>query len=264
MRNGYLALAFHTLFILFSVAPLMVICLVAFTDKGYLSMPFDGASLRWFYAILDNPEFIDAFWFSLYLGIASASIALVLSVPAALAISRHRFPGRDGINAFLLSPLMIPHLVLGVAFLRFFTALDLNGTFVGLVLAHTLLIMPYALRLVLSGAVGIDPTLEHAASSLGASRLTTFRRITLPLLMPGVVSGWVLAFITSFDELTMSIFLASPSTVTLPVRLYNYIEETIDPLVTSVSAVLIILTMLLMAVLDRIYGLERLMIGKGQ
>ena len=138
MKNGYLALAFHTLFILFSAAPLVVVCLVAFTDKGYLSMPFDGASLRWFYAILDNPEFIDGFLFSLYLGVSSATVALMLSIPAALAISRYRFPGREGLNAFLLSPLMIPHLVLGIAFLRFFTSLDLNGTFLGVALAHTL------------------------------------------------------------------------------------------------------------------------------
>ena len=123
--------------------------------------------------------------------------------------------------------------------------------------------MPYALRLVLSGASGVDPTLEHAAKSLGASNWVTFKRITLPLLLPGIASGWVLAFITSFDELTMSVFLASPSTTTLPVRMYLHIEETIDPLVASVSAMLIFVTVILMVVLDRLFGLERLMVGKG-
>lgn len=263
MRNGPLALAFHTLFVLFTIAPLVVVCLVAFTDKGYLSMPFDGASFRWFWAILDNPEFISGFWLSLQLGIVSASFALFLSVPAALAIGRWTFPGRGAINAFLLSPLMIPHLVLGVAFLRFFSELNINGTFFGLVLAHTLMILPYALRLVLAGATGVDPTLEHAARSLGASNWITFKRITLPLLLPGIASGWVLAFITSFDELTMSVFLASPSTTTLPVRMYLHIEDTIDPLVASVSAMLIFMTIALMLVLDRLFGLERLMVGKG-
>ncbi len=263
MRNGPLALVFHALFIMFMVAPLVVVCLVAFTDKGYLSMPFDGASLRWFKAILDYPEFIDGFWFSLQLGIASATLALLLAVPAALAIGRWSFPGRGAINAFLLSPLMIPHLVLGVAFLRFFSELNINGTYVGLVLAHTLMILPYSLRLVLASASGVDPTLEYAAQSLGATNWVTFKRVTLPLLLPGIASGWVLAFITSFDELTMSVFLASPSTTTLPVRMYLHIEETIDPLVASVSAMLIFITLVLMVILDRMFGLERLMVGKG-
>lgn len=264
MRNGPLSLIFHSFFVLFTLAPLVVVCLVAFTDKGYLSMPFDGASLRWFKAILDNPEFIASFWFSMQLGLMSATFALVLSIPAALAIGRFDFPGRQAINSFLLSPLMIPHLVLGVAFLRFFSEIDLNGTYIGLMMAHTLMIVPYALRLVLSGAMGIDPTLEHAALSLGASRWTVFKRITFPLLLPGIASGWVLAFITSFDELTMSIFLASPSTTTLPVRMYLHIEETIDPLVASVSAMLIFLTVILMVILDRLFGLERLLVGKGK
>ncbi len=263
MRNGPLALLFHALFSIFMVAPLVVVCLVAFTDKGYLSMPFDGASFRWFKEILDRPEFIEAFWFSLELGIASATLALILAIPAAMAIGRWNFPGRSALNAFLLSPLMIPHLVLGVAFLRFFSELNINGTYFGLVLAHSLMIMPYALRLVLASTSGIDPTLEHAAQSLGASNWTTFKRITLPLLLPGIASGWVLAFITSFDELTMSVFLSSPSTTTLPVRMYLHIEETIDPLVASVSTMLILMTLILMALLDRVFGLERLMVGKG-
>ncbi|MEI8402961.1 MAG: ABC transporter permease subunit, partial [Alcaligenaceae bacterium] len=109
-----------------------------------------------------------------------------------------------------------------------------------------------------------DPSLERAALSLGASNWTTFRRIVLPLIMPGVVSGWVIAFITSFDELTMSIFIASPSTTTLPVRIFLHIEDTIDPLVTAVSAALIYITMIAIFILDRAIGLEKLFVGKGR
>jgi putative spermidine/putrescine transport system permease protein len=263
-RNGPLALAFHALFIGFILAPLAIVCVVAFTPLGYISLPTDGLSLRWFAAILDNPRFISAFWLSLALGLASSILATALAIPAALAIARHRFAGRDAISAFLLSPLMIPHIVLGVAFLRFFSTLHINGTFGGLVMGHVIVILPFALRLVLASATGMDPTVERAAVSLGASRLAVFRRVTLPLILPGIVSGWLLAFITSFDELTMSIFIASPSTTTLPVRMFLYIQDTIDPLVAAISALLIAVTALLMLVLDRLVGLERLFVGKGR
>ena len=261
-KNGPLALSFNALFLTFILAPLVVVCLVAFTDKGYLSLPRDGFSLRWFRAILDHPDFIEAFWLSIYLALGSATVAVVLAIPAALATARYRFPGRGFIMAFFMSPLMVPHIVLGVSFLRFLTSLGWSGTFVGLVACHVIIIMPYALRLVLASVSGMDRATEAAARSLGASHWTTFRRVTIPLIMPGVVGGWILAFITSFDELTMTIFVASPSTTTLPVRMYQHITETIDPLISSISAVIIFATMLLMIVLDRIYGLDKLLVGK--
>lgn len=263
-RNGPLALVFHTLFLGFLLAPILVVCAVAFTSEGYLSLPTNGLSLRWFYAIADNPEFVRAFRDSLVLGAVSSTFAVAFSIPAALAIARHRFPGREAITALFLSPLMVPHIVLGIAFLRFFTQIGLGGTFVGLVLSHIIIILPFALRLILAASTGMDRSIENAAASLGASSLTTFRRVTLPLILPGVASGWVLAFINSFDEVTMTIFIASPETTTLPVRLFLYIQDNIDPLVAAVSAALIFMTVAAMLVLDRLYGLERLLVGRGQ
>jgi len=263
-KNSPVALLFHALFIGFILAPLLIVCAVAFTPLGYISLPTDRLSLRWFAAILDNPRFINAFWLSLGLGTVSSLIATVLAIPAALAIARNRFPGRDALSAFLLSPLMIPHIVLGVAFLRFFSSIGINGTFAGLALGHVIVILPFALRLVLAAATGMDPAIERAAVSLGAWRLTVFRRITLPLIFPGIVSGWLLAFITSFDELTMSVFIANPSTTTLPVRMFLQIQDTIDPMVAAVSALLIAGTLVVMLVLDRMVGLERLFVGKSR
>ena len=264
IRNGWLALTFHALFIAFIAAPLLIVCVVAFTPLGYISLPTDGISLRWFAAIADNPRFIDAFWLSVRLGLVSSVVATVLAVPAALAIARHRFPGRDAISAFLLSPLMIPHVVLGVALLRYFSQIGINGTFASLAFAHVVVILPFALRLVLAAATGLDPAIERAAVSLGASGFTVFRRVTLPLILPGIVSGWLLAFITSFDELTVSVFVANPSTTPLPVRMFLQIQDTIDPLVAAVSALLIAVTVVVMLVLDRLVGLERLFVGKGR
>src|SRR5215218_11156088 len=186
-RNGPLALVYHTLFVTFMLAPILVVCFVALTPEGYLSFPTDRWSLRWFYAIGRYPEFISAFWRSLWLGALSSAIAVAFSVPAALAIARYRFRGREAMMALFMSPLMIPHVVLGIAFLRFFTQIGLSGTFLGLVLSHVIVILPFALRLVLAASYGMDQRIEHAAVSLGAIAATVFRRVTLPLILPGVV-----------------------------------------------------------------------------
>ena len=261
-RNGPLALAFHTLFVTFMLAPIVVVCWVAFTPESFLSFPTDRWSLRWFEAIARYPEFVAAFWRSLWLGALSSAFAVAVSVPAALAIARYRFRGREAMTALFMSPLMIPHIVLGIAFLRFFTQIGLGGTFTGLVLSHIVIVLPFALRLTLASAVGLDRALEHAAVSLGASEWTVLKRVTLPLVVPGLASGWALAFINSFDEVTMTVFIAAPGTETLPVRMFLYIQDNIDPLVTSVSACVIAVTVLALIVLDRAYGLERLLVGR--
>jgi putative spermidine/putrescine transport system permease protein len=255
-------LALHWAFVIFMLLPLVMVALVSFTDKGYISMPFDGASWRWYRAILDAPDFIDAFWRSLALGAVAATLATALAVPAGMAIAWQRFAGREALLGLLLSPLMVPHVVLGIALLRFLTQIGGASTLWGLTAAHTVLVLPYVLRLVVAAATGFDRSVAQAAQSLGASGWTVFRRIELPLIVPGVAGGWLIAFINSFDELTMSIFVASASTQTLPVKMYNHIANTIDPLLASISTVLIVLTLVLMIVLDRFYGLDRVLSGK--
>jgi putative spermidine/putrescine transport system permease protein len=207
-KNGPFALAFNALVITFMLAPLLVVCIVAFTPENTLTIPTTSFSLRWFAAVFAHPDFMQSFWNSLWLALASATIATLLAVPAGMAITRYDFPGRDFLNALFLSPLIIPHLV------------------------------------------------------LGASQATVFRRITLPMILPGVTGGWMLAFINSFDEVTMSIFVTSPSTVTLPVRMYMYATESIDPLMAAVSALMVAVTAVAMVILDRLYGLDRVLVGR--
>lgn len=261
-RTPPILLAFHWLFGAFMLAPLVMVALVSLTDKGYIAMPFDGASWRWYSALLKSDDFIQAFYRSLALGACSATFATLLAVPAGMAIAWNRFRGRDTILGILLSPLMVPHVVLGIALLRFFTQIGSSGTMWGLTIAHTVLVLPYVLRLVVAAATGFDRTVAQAAESLGASAWTVFRRIELPLIVPGVAGGWLIAFINSFDELTMSLFVASAGTETLPVKMYNHIANTIDPLLASISTVLIVLTLVLMMILDRCYGLDRVLAGK--
>ncbi|KWT14841.1 ABC transporter permease [Pseudomonas amygdali] len=254
-KNGPLALSFHALVVIFMMAPLVVVCLVAFTPENTLSLPTTDFSLRWFKAVFERADFIDSFYNSLILAFVSATLATLIAVPAALAITRHTFPGRNFFNALFLSPIIIPHLVLGVAMLRLFALMGVNGSFTWLIFAHVL-------RLVLAAAIGIDRSAEHAAESLGANRFTLFRQITLPMILPGVAGGWLLAFINSFDEVTLSIFVTSPATQTLPVRMYVYATESIDPMMAAVSALVIALTAATMILLDRVYGLDRVLVGK--
>lgn len=261
-RNGPAALAFHTLVVGFLVAPLVVVVLVSFTDRSYLALPFNGASLRWWRAIGDNPQFIASLLTSVQLAAAAATLSAAIALPASLAIMRHRFPGRAALAALLASPLMMPHVVLGVALLQFFSAYGLAGSFPVLVAAHLVVVTPYMVRLICAGLAGMDTGLERAAEGLGASRWTAFRRVTLPLLTPGLAGGWVLAFITSFDELTVSLFLSSSANTPLAVRLFNHIDQMTDPLVASVSAALIVLTITVLAVLDRFYPIDRLLTGE--
>lgn len=262
MKNGPVALAFHGLVVAFMLAPLLVVCLVAFTPADTLQVPWGAYSLRWFRAVFAHADLVTSFWNSLLVAALAASAAVLLSVPAALAIARHSFPGRAALSGLLMSPLIVPHLVLGVALLRLFALLEVRGSTLWLTLAHVVIVTPYALRLMLAALAGADPAIEQAARSLGAGRFTAFRRVTLPLMLPGVTGGWLLAFINSFDEVTMSIFITNPQTVTLPVRMYMLATESIDPMMAAVSALIVALTAVVMLVLDRLYGLDRVLVGQ--
>ena len=261
-RNGPFALGFHAAFTVFLIAPLAIVCLVAFTPGNLLSVPTVHFSARWFRALIDDPGFTQAFENSLWLATLSATVAAMLGVPAALGLTRYRFPGRGAINSLLLSPLMIPPVVIGVALLQMFTRVGVSGSFLSLVLAHVMLVFPYCLRLIMASLVVATRDAEHAAVSLGANAWTTFRRITLPVLVPGIAAGWVLGFATSFDELTATIFIAAPTTITLPVRIYMSMTETVDPMVAAVATVIMAVTLGLMFALDRLVGLDKVLMGK--
>ncbi|WP_395703384.1 ABC transporter permease [Aquabacterium sp.] len=262
MKNGPLLLLFHTLVVGFMLAPLVVVCLVAFTPQDTLSVPWGDYSLRWFRAVFAHSDLMQSFWNSLGVAVCAATLAVALAVPAGLAIARHEFRGRQALEGLLLSPLIVPHLVLGVAMLRLFALLEVRGSSLWLTLAHVVIVTPYALRLIAAALAGSDRSIEQAAQSLGADRWTTFRRITWPLMLPGITGGWLLAFINSFDEVTMSIFITSPQTVTLPVRMYMLATESIDPMMAAVSALIVGLTALVMVVLDRLYGLDKVLVGQ--
>ncbi|OZI53631.1 ABC transporter permease [Bordetella genomosp. 5] len=252
----------HLCILVFLLAPLVVVLLVSFTPTLYMDIPVREFSLRWYSSLASNSEFLAAIRNSAIFAAVSSLLAVAISVPAAIALARQRFPGSGGIRSFLLSPMMVPSVVLGIAFLKYLSTIGLASTMTGLVICHCIIVTPYVLRLTMAAVGGINRNAELAATSLGASNFTVFRRVTLPLVLPGVVSGAVIAFVTSFDEVTVTVFVASPGTMTIPVKLLNHITETTDPLAASASALLIFLAAAVMLLVERYFGLQNIFSGK--
>lgn len=244
--------------VLFVVSPLLVVIPTSLTSTKILSFPPVGFSFQWYAKILDRPEFIESFWFSLQLAALTAVIATLVGTLAGIALHKYKFPGKGAINGLLLSPLTVPSLIIGIAALLFFTRIGLAGTFIGLLLAHVLISIPYVVRLVLTGLSSFDYTLERAAYILGAKPTNVFWDITLPLLRPAIMSGAIFAFLTSFDNVTVSLFMVSPTMTTLPLAIFSYMQETLDPLVASISSVVILLSLVFIIILERVYGLDKL------
>lgn len=255
---------YQTAFMLFMLAPIAVVVLVAFTPLNYLDIPTTAFSLRWFRAIFRDSDYVESFRLSLTLGAASATLGVALAMPATLALARYRFRGRDVLTSLFMSPMVIPAVFLGVAFLRFLTIFHMNSTWFALVICHTVITFPFALRLCMASFANLERNIERAAASLGAPPFSVFFRITVPAVLPGLIGGWVFAFLTSFDELTVTMFVSSPSLTTLPVRLFSHIAQTIDPLAASVSTLIIGVSLVLMLVLDRLLGMDRLFLKEAR
>ena len=251
-----------TITVVVLVGPTLVILLLSFTGEESLHFPPTSYSLRWYAALLDANEIQDAALVSLEVAAIAVCAAVLLGVPAALAIARSRGGWARGLDMLFMSPLILPALAFGFASLMLFSLLGVRPSLATLAIGHVVISVPFVIRTTLASLVQLDPALLDCSLSLGATPLRTFRRVTLPLVAPGLAGGWILAFITSFDELTVSLFLASPSANPLPVQLFNYIDQMTDPLVASVSSALILVTAVAMVALDRFYPIDRLLTGE--
>jgi putative spermidine/putrescine transport system permease protein len=250
--NGAAALALG-----FILLPLILVTWLAFFRQEIPSFPPGGYSLKWFGAVLDNKSFVSGFQLSFVTGIVATLIGLALAVPASLAIARRNFRGRGFVNALLLMPLIVPGVVLGTSIYVFHieteiaTGLPVLGTTAGLIAAHVLIVIPWAARLVGASLEGFDPAIEEAAKNLGATPWTTFWRVTLPAIRPGIVAGALFGFVMSFGNLEMSLFLVGAGRTTLPIAILQYLEWKIDPTVAAVSVLQIALIAAAMIVTDR-------------
>ncbi|TXL81902.1 ABC transporter permease [Vineibacter terrae] len=245
------------------LTPLVFVTWLAFFRQEIPSFPPEGYSLRWFAAIADEKKFVDGFSLSLQLGVMATLIGLALGVPAALCVVRFRFPGREALGSLLLLPLMVPGVVLGTSMYVFHVeaenALDVDvlGTFWALLAGHVIIVIPWVVRLVMASLAGFDRTIEEAAHNLGANPVTTFFRVTLPMIRPGIVAAGLFGFVTSFGNLEMSLFLVGPGRTTLPIAILQYLEWRIDPTIAAVSVLQILLIGGAMLVTDRFVKISR-------
>lgn len=247
----------------FILTPLVFVTWLAFFRQEIPSFPPEGYSLRWFAAIADEKKFVDGFSLSLRLGVIATLIGLALGVPAALCVARFRFRGREVVNSLLLLPLVVPGVVLGTSMYVFHVetenALDVDvlGTFWALAAGHVIIVIPWVVRLVTASLAGFDRTIEEAAQNLGANPLTTFFRVTLPMIRPGIVAAGLFGFVTSFGNLEMSLFLVGPGRTTLPIAILQYLEWRIDPTIAAVSVLQILLIGGAMLITDRFVKISR-------
>ena len=241
----------------FLLLPVVVVVLASLSRTSYLTVPPQGLTLRWFVAVLQDAEYLRAIAFSLVLASVAALGSLLAGVAASYALLRHRVPGASLVSALLNAPLIFPGVVIGVALLQFYALVHANGTFGGLALAHMVITVPYVVRAVMASLQGIDTEIENAARVLGASGPVAFVTITLPLARPGIVAGALFAFIVSFDNVPVSIFLLGASHMTLPVKIFTAIEYGVDPSIAAISTMLIIVTGLGLAAAERWIGFHR-------
>jgi putative spermidine/putrescine transport system permease protein len=243
----------------FVLLPAVVVCIAAFSDRAVLVFPPSGFSLRWFAQALAYEDFQTGFRNGVIVMLWSSSIALVAGAGLAIALHRYEFPAKRLLVALLLAPLVVPHFTLGLGFLILAAQLGVARSFGLVVACHVVLVLPFVLRSVLVSLANIDARLELAAQSLGAPPGRVLRSVTLPLLAPGLLGGWLFAAILSFNEFTASLFVTAQRTQTLPVAMYNYVREYADPSMAALSAVYIAVTALLLVLANRFLGLGRVL-----
>jgi putative spermidine/putrescine transport system permease protein len=264
-RQGVLLSLGVTLVYLFLIVPILIVVLAALNAGNYLAFPPQGISLRWFIRAAETTPFARSFLFSLKLGAWVTVVSTVLGTMAALHVVRHSRRFRDLLRLAIVAPLQFPAILTGIALLIFFLATGLGtrgmrAMFIG----HTLVALPYVFLTVAAVLVGFDRSLEEAARSLGAGPLTSFARITLPLIKGGVISGALFAFITSFDQFPISLLLVSVGNTPLPIQLFDYLRFSFDPAAAAVSTVSILMSVVIVLLVDRLVGLQAVTWGAGR
>jgi putative spermidine/putrescine transport system permease protein len=246
---------------LFLLLPLVFIIAVSVNGGATPSFPPTDLSLRWYAHALAERSFVQGAVTSGWLAALATLISTPIGVAAAFGIRRGNFGGKQFIETLFLAPLAVPGIVIGIALLVAFVAADIREASLRLVAAHVLLVLPYSIRTVLASLARIDPSLEEAALTLGASRWAALALVTLPLIKPGIAAGMAFAFILSFDDIAISLFLVDANTSTLPVAILSYLQYNFDPSIAAVSSISILLTLAIALLLERTFGLQRLLGG---
>jgi putative spermidine/putrescine transport system permease protein len=232
------------------LAPTAVVVPMSFAAGHTFQFPPKHWSVRWYEEFFSSAQWMSALGYSIEIGLAAAALATVLGFAAAMGLDRAKFAGRGLLRSAMMAPIIAPGIVVAVAIYAVFLRWHLNGTVTGFVLAHTVLGLPFVVISVSTSLAGYDHTVATAAASLGATEWTIFRRITLPLLAPGVLSGFVFAFVISLDEVVIALFLQTPEIRTLPVQMYASITSETDPTIAAASSLIVVITTVTLLILQ--------------
>ncbi|HJA03630.1 MAG: ABC transporter permease [Candidatus Microbacterium stercoravium] len=252
-------LAFKTVVVLaylFLLAPLLIVFVISFSSNRYLSFPPEGFTFEWYQALPQQTQFIEGLQTSLLTASITTVIVLLIAVPATLAIDRYDFAGKAALSGLFLSPLLVPTIVLALGLVLVLGPLGLTNTYTSIVIGHIAITVPYVVRTTLMALQTSDTSCEEAARVLGANGTTVFWRVTLPIIRPGVIAGAVMAFIVSFDEAVISLFVAESGRPTLPVHVLRYVENSADAVVAALSVILILFSILIVVIVERVVGLK--------
>jgi len=230
--------AVSALAVIYLVAPLIIVLVISFSSAPFLTFPPPGFSLQWYHNLFNNPAWSGSLMTSVKILVPAALIATITGTAAAYGLVRSSFPGKTAVAALLMAPLVVPVIVTAVGIFGFFRTLGLFGTLSGLIVAHAVLTVPYVVATVSGTLIMVDRRLEQAALTLGASPWKTFRRVTLPLILPAVLSGLVFAMVVSFDELVVSLFISTPAVRPVTVEMWSNVRGAVDPTIAAVATVL--------------------------
>jgi len=254
-RPHFLLIVVTALVYLFLMLPLVIVVGAALSDTTYLTFPPQGLSLRWFSNIFEISAFRRTIVTSLQIALLGTLIALLIGIPAAYALNRFRIELPKWLGTLFVLPILVPEIVFGFALLKSFTVGTGAPIFLSLLIGHTLIVLPYVVQVISASLASFDFSIEEAAISLGSAPVKTFFTIVLPNVRAGVIAAFILAFITSLNDVSVSLFLTGPGISTLPIQILAHVEQFFDPTVASVSVLLMFLTVAVMAIVERTLGL---------
>ncbi|TYL94805.1 ABC transporter permease [Bradyrhizobium rifense] len=258
--SGFGAFILYTItggVMLFILAPLLLVMAVSVSDSYFVTFPPQGFTLKWYAKVLQDRDFLEAMRLSILLALGTTAGSLLFGVPAAFALVRGKFFGLGAIKGFLLSPLIFPALVTGLALLQVLTKLGSQDARLNLLIGHVVVTSPYVIRTVVTSLQLVDENLEDAARTLGANRLTTFWRVTLPQIASGVAAGGLFAFMVSFDNYPVTMWLANSEYSPVPLVLMRQLVNVFDPSVPAMSTIIILMAMVGVLLLEKLVGLRR-------
>lgn len=254
-KNRGLAL-FTLLIYILLLSPLLIIAATSFEPGTIMKFPPQGFSLKWYENIFKQSMFMETFKISILVSLVGNLLALLIGIPAAYALSRFDFKGKEAWNSLFISPILIPGIVMGFTMLKYLIVAYQLPMMTALFIGHTVIMLPFTIRVIASSLSNFDFSIEEAALSLGSSRLKTFFIVVLPNIKSGILAAIIIAFLDSFNNVEISVFMTGPGVSTFPIQMLSYLENHFDPTLAAISVLLMLLTMVLLFLIERLLGLS--------